>query len=323
MRATVALLVSSILSLAACGNWTISAPGGCADLTIHGSALYWTGGLGNTLQILSAPVSGGSPTLLVGDGGDLLYVSDSSLYFLAAGGNDAGLTLSSAPLSGGTTSVVLTGLGTFQNEVVTDGTTVYWFDGQGNIEEAPLAGGTPQTFVSSSDLHGVVPMVIGGSFLFLASGEVVPLDGGAPTYLRSDNMPASDLNLSFVADGQGLYWAESWVGVQDSSTCDGEVGAALLDGSSSKLATDQCFPLSVAADDTNVYWSNLGAAYWPNGPGGGRFGAGIFAIPKTGGSLRHLSPDSPPLLLPNGDYLYFCSPSGPRSENSFIGRVPK
>jgi hypothetical protein len=312
MRSLVAALL--LLALAACsGPTTITTVSSCdTPLFFQGDSIYW----GSDAVIFTMPANGGSVTQLV-DGGILFYVDRSSLYFvtLTSIDQDAGppgyssWALARLPLDGGAIGPALSGIDVPQGppgfatqpfetwDLATDSTRVYWVDWNRDLQTAPLAGGTSETFVAGP-VGG--QLFIGGQFLFLVSGDGasdVPLDGGT----REDLLPAlPEEAVSATADSQGAYMATEGSG--DSSTCDGEIVAALLEGGSAILATNQCWPTAIGVDDTTVYWSTRGAI--------GQAGPAIFAVPKTGGEPKQLASVQGFSLAPSGSYLYFCDDKG-------------
>ena len=315
-----------VLSLATtgCGPQTlatISGPGSCGTLIVHGGVLYASGP-----DIYRVPASGGSPTTLALDAGTIFYVDDSFVYFysLLPAAADAGVNLtqvsvSSVPVAGGAVVQLFPeisldpdlSLATYR--MATDGRTLYWLDEQGSVRAAPLGGGAAQILVSKPGGSG---LVVGGGGLYLIGesvGEIdwLPLDGGAPVTIGRA-VPRSSY-ASYTADEAGIYWALDGPS-GDSTTCDGIVGGLVGDGGVVQLSGDQCLPgWGVAVDETNVYWSAQGAISH-----GGR---GIFVVPRAGGLPRLLADAIGSIALDEG-YVYFCATKTSRFAVA-LQRVPK
>jgi hypothetical protein len=117
----------------------------------------------------------------------------------------------------------------------------------------------------------------------------VALSGGAPTTLASGQYGVHGIAVS----GGNVYWVDTYTPVTEpdaSTLSDGLVsGVPSGGGSPMTLASHQALPSTLAADSTNLYWSNgAGCSSSASCPGA------IMTVPLSGGT---------PLVLASGPYF--------------------
>ncbi len=206
--------------------------------------IYWTAGgsLGadggqSPGQVLSVPLGGGAPTVLVTGLGvpGPIAVSGGLVVFASAvqsppAGTGLGSTLSTiegVPRAGGAATPLATTDRTVES-IAVDGTAVYWVDGDspsvdtstddGRIRSVALTGGAPSVLSSSQAGPGKM-VLVGGTLFWSTRGSLgnrpapgdaalwsLPVAGGAPTSLVGNRVSLGPL----AVDATHLAWADTF-----------------------------------------------------------------------------------------------------------------
>jgi hypothetical protein len=168
--------------------------------------------------------------------------------------------------------------------------------------KVPVGGGTPVAIASGVDTpFGLA--VDGTNVYFTTIGNahavmVVPVTGGTPAVFAKGTSP-----WAITVQGDHVYWTDD--GSVFSAPKSG-VGA----GGPTALATGQSFPFSIAADASNVYWTNA------SGDGA------LLSVPSTGGTPKTLaSAIGMARLAIDASNAYLSTP-GPSSNDGAILRLP-
>jgi sugar lactone lactonase YvrE len=204
-----------------------------------------------------------------------IAVSDPSVYWTsngvcpADGGNckDRG-TVVKAPVGGGDPTIVASR----QNlpwALALDSAHVYWVNDNaaGTVMSAPHDGGDPKVLASGQDNPDSIAVdatnvywtnagMLADDSIAASTGAVMkaPLAGGKAEVLASNQ----NLPHALVAHDESVYWATDGLGTGGAAT--GTVmSASLKNGKVVTLASGQS-AVSLAADGTNVYWTNAGSA---------------------------------------------------------------
>jgi hypothetical protein len=207
------------------------------DLLVDATRVFW---LEN--EILSMPLAGGSPTVLVSSPGSSsasiqrFAIDQRNVYWIQYENLPSSVTtVLSAPLAGGQ-PVTIAAVQEQGACIATDGTNVYWATSstQGvSIWKAPTASDAgAATKLSSGGLPGsdCAEMVVDTSSVYWVEGykatalgvDKVPVDGGPNVTLVSQQAGAyqiavDDTSLYFLANGGGLC------GTVEAGACTGEV----------------------------------------------------------------------------------------------------
>lgn len=239
------------------------------SLAIANGQVYWLdmGGIGS--------VSAGAG----GNGQEIVTSASSSVFaiggFVAANGTDVfwangdfpSGTVGRAPATGGTTQVVATTDDPIG--VAVDANNLYWStfgssnSATGTIVSQPLAGGSPT--VLASGLATVGPIAVDSTSVYFSDmfGAVssVPIGGGAVVQLApaQQALPADtilDDSPAGIAVANGrVYWTISSLGGGTPNAID---SVAITGGAVTTIARPATTPTGIAADDTFVYWSEIG-----------------------------------------------------------------
>jgi hypothetical protein len=129
---------------------------GPVGIAVQAGVLYWTSGKGT---IKKASVAGGPITILTTDTRVVGLAVDSTCIYWTTGAE--GGDVKAYPLAGGQQSVLARG----QNEpygVAVDITQIFWTNqGDGTLNVAPLAGGTPKTLFDYGEPRAPVGVAVG------------------------------------------------------------------------------------------------------------------------------------------------------------------
>jgi len=213
--------------------------------------VYWTSLFG---PVMKAPKSGGTAvTLSNGNEPGPLAVDATNFYY---GGNNG--RLYEMPIVGAPKATLLTnvnhGVAVFGG-IAVDATAVYWTaSNYGNVVgKIPTGGGTPVALANPLSEPQGIALDATNVYFTTEAGEVVsvPKGGGASVTLASTPGTA----LAIAVDGANIYWIAS-------EPTDGATSSVLKvpvgGGSVTTLASMQPTvdaPLSVAVDETSVYWA--------------------------------------------------------------------
>jgi hypothetical protein len=198
--------------------------------------------------------------------------------------------------------------------VVSDGTTVFWSDSVGNINEVPVQGGAPTLLASIAASQpgcsstGCVTLSLAldpttGTLYFASPGGIgsIPKGGGVPVQLTS-----SQSNGPPAISNGALYWAEGYPSQF--------YRLALPQGTPEMLTPPETAAVpGLVADATSLYWAD-------------GIGASVNKMPLAGGPTTQLVP--PPLaggnapgFVVSGGRVYWtinpenggCNCEGPQS----------
>ncbi len=262
------------------------------NIAVASTGLYWTDS-GSGGFVYSTPLTGGSSTVASTFGGGCgimgLAVDSTNIYGIARANSCtsiAGGTLMTAPLPGGTASIVSSSLGAgFPPQswrfLAVDASNVYYsnFDVQ-DLYRVPKTGGTVTRFTSmdlpdapmavavqgsniyfSAQNTGVMQQAIGSSSIVqLASsggGNFIAADASFVYYTDSSSLmkvsTSGSTPVKLAANAAGpLVIDASNVYYLGSSTV---MMIAKTGGTARTLATGQSSMVDIAADATSVYWA--------------------------------------------------------------------
>ncbi len=238
----------------------------------------------------------------------------------------------------GATATVLASNQVDPSAIAVDSTSVYWTNlgplggGKaairlpGSVMKVPIEGGAPIELAANQPWPGAItvdatnvywttgtgpppPLTDGGA----EGGAVsrVPLGGGTAVTLVTAPLPGG-----IAVDANNLYWTNRALPGDDpyADNADGTVTQTPLDGGTSvTLATGQNWPTAIAADATNVYWTNAGGARSTNGA--------VLTAPIGGGQVTVLASgqDRPVAIALLGDNVYWLNAG--QDMTSLMGEV--
>jgi hypothetical protein len=221
-------------------------------LAADNTNLYWTDGSGvvKTMHV----GGGGIATIASGQDNPYFVVVDANNVYWDTF-NDG--TVMSAPILGGTPVTLATGQLHPASLAVT-ATHVYWAgDTSIAIFRVPIGGGTVETLVAGGPpdaaYAGGGDIAVNATHLYWTqpgatptTGTVmaIPLDGGSPTTLASDQ----DGPGAIALDATNVYWVTYNGGTV--------MALPLAGGTPITLASGQSGPGGLALDATTVYWAN-------------------------------------------------------------------
>jgi hypothetical protein len=221
-------------------------------MATDGTTLFWSS-LGNPLE--SMPVTGGADTILDPDsiGQGLLTFDDTNVYYIKDG------RVANMPKTGGTVSYN-TDATVAQATVLGSTLYWVQSDNGGLLESAPLKGGTPTVIDQVDDflLSGLgvnaTTAFLSEADMFFA----VPLTGDAPDGgTMIPDTPASNC-YGFISGTDAIYCMAQAIPVVG-VPLGGSIVAIASDGSATTLAPVGGITLEnggIATDDTYVYWVN-------------------------------------------------------------------
>ncbi len=242
---------------------------GVSGLTVDETNLYAAGSLMGTLGIYAIPLDGSPPALLVNG----RYPSDPHGLAVAAGTlywSWSGDGVYSAPTGGGAFSVFSPSgggkLAVFDGTLYFNATTCT--PGMGctvndcTLMAAPISGGPPRVLLApcadgrglAADAQGVYLTTNGPSYAPSAAVLSVPLDGGSASTIWSSNGMVGDITVT--------PYGVAWIAAQNLDSGSGDVSIfSLSEGNVSTLAPsilsgDLSPGLTLAADDSSLYWSS-------------------------------------------------------------------
>ena len=228
--------------------------------------LYWTSSAINEFGPSFAGVyrtgktdTPGKETLLYSENrddyfffGDLAYAQVNGAFFgyFTANYVDAGTAqIKRVPLTGGPAVVLATLPRAFGvQDLVTDGTFLYWADGLG-VRKMSLSGGTVTTLATGTSTFRVG---LDATQVFYSDGNrinSVPKTGGAVTAQVIDASPITAMFVQAGAGGTSLYWGNDSGSVQSRP-----VGGAVTVYQS---VTSTRSVSAVSFDGTRVLWSDF------------------------------------------------------------------
>jgi hypothetical protein len=193
-----------------------------------------------------------SPTIVFGI--SQLAIDKDAIYWTSNSDD----TVKAVSLSGGVVRTLAkaqklpAGIATYDKEV-------FWTsEAAGKVMRAPDKGGPLVEIASTqqrpygitANADGVFWTTYGGHVMFLpkAANSPVVLSNGAPAW-------------GIVAHGDQVLWAQGSYGPRGNALCDGSVYrlvAPYKPESKTEIASGQCAPLSIAVNDSAVFWTNYG-----------------------------------------------------------------
>jgi hypothetical protein len=208
------------------------------SVAVDATSVYWIdfGGLHKE------PSGGGAPVLLSSTGGEALLIRGGSAYWTT------GDTIQTVPVTGGATTMLVSGIAPLARAIAADAMFVYWASAAG-IVRMPLAGGPTTTLATNQ--QNVTAIAVDSTnvywaTVFSASATVMkaPLTGGSPVMLA----PAINSVAALAVDSSFVYWAD----------LDGINAVPLAGGSPTTLAgtTSGTSPLGLTIDPSNAYWTS-------------------------------------------------------------------
>ena len=227
------------------------------------------------------------------------FVIDATGIYWTTGGGGGAVT--KASLDGGA-PVELTDPGVWRFAI--DGKNVYWaipptrgMCGTGVVMKTPITGG--DSIVVAAGLGTVSALAVDATSIYWASrpddfsGSTLtkmPLAGGPPVELAS----AEQYIFRIVVNSANVYW-----------TTPPELRRVSINGGASVLLDPDVFPLYLAVDGTNVFYTNYSGA--------------IETMPTSGGTKTVLATyQSPNGLAVDPDYVYWSDPG-----HGAIKRTPR
>jgi len=184
----------------------------------------------------------------------------------------------------------------FVSAIALDGTHVYYLDDVDSIiYRVPKSGGARQqlaefpealiTAMAVDDTNLYVATIVGDFNASIPPGDIwaIPKAGGTPRTIASGVVFVTEI----ATDATHVYWVS--VGTvkldEEEILSDGKIERVKKDGSArQELASGLSTPGTVALDDTDVYFGELGAAV-------GNPSRGLRRVAKSGGSTTHVLDD--------------------------------
>ncbi len=287
------------------------------DITIDDSRVYWLNdGYGNNGTVLSVPIFGGTPTVLVSGlkYANSIAVDATSLYWATetscspAGGNGV---IWKAPKAGGLPTVLASGQ-RCPHAVMIHKNDLFWINdyssgGGPEVYKLPVMGGNPAVLTSSSDPQAL------HSYKLLASDSMsvywidsftsdnqnyhydvtkVEISGGVATTLAAQAPVNADGDFGLAVDETTVYWG-AWFGMN----AGGINRISKLGGAATTVISGGFWPTSLALDGTSIYWTGVG-----NGDSDR-----IMKVAKGGGSATALvfGQDDPGRILVDNANIYW------------------
>ena len=274
-------------------------------IALNATTAFWITN-GNDAQVMSVPLSGGTPTVLAPAQPfpSSIAVDATSIYWAGYG------TISKMPLEGGT-PVRLVPVQTIISPfaIALDHEFVYWVDqgdsDLGRVMKVALEGGEPITLAT---IPGSDPFAIAvdKTSVYWANGVnsndalvlKVGLEGGTPVTLAPGTRSVSGL----AVDASGVYWAgHDTVGDAFGATIESFVRKVPLDGGDIiTLATGTHMAQGLAIDRAGAYWTNSSTSQVVSAiPGTDGL---VLGVPLAGGDTVTLGPDQdePAAIATNG-----------------------
>ena len=298
-----------------CQPFIISEASNPGILAVDQNFVYWPDGQGTASgTIMRAPKAGGPGVALtpVQNNPYAVAVDSTSVYWVNYSNTAPSYGgVFKAPVGGGTVVPLLPTGEVWANDILVNGTNVFWDDYASNeIRSAGLDGSGPTTLAGAAVGVGTPQqMAIDGQFIYWsnrfngATIQKAPLAGGGLVNLSTGQDP-----VAVAVDSVNVYWANYSSGnIQKAPLAGGTASLVATSGGNGAW--------SIATDGVNVYWGNKGAA-----TDGGASGS-ITAAPANGrGGLGTVLATSPnPLYITiDASCVYWAD-----NKNGNIGVVGK
>jgi hypothetical protein len=219
-----------------------------SGIAVGGSNVYWVASNADASSgaIMTVPVGGGTPTRFAPQSGSPSHLALDSAF--AYWTEELATQVVRAPLGGGATTTVASAAGAFQ--IALGDSAVYWLAPQG-LMTAPKTGGAAVTLASGFLPLPTNGLAVNGAAVYFTSGppsgqpgiSEIGLDGGAIAVVAPT--PPAVGGGPVALDATRVYWADM----------SGSVYAApLTGGTATLLATGQVNVVSIAVDESAVYW---------------------------------------------------------------------
>jgi hypothetical protein len=238
--------------------------------------------------------------------------------------------------------------------IAVDSANVYWVNAtDGNVVQAPLSGGVDGGYlVLSTDPGGPGAIAVSGgnvywSDIYLGEISTVPVGGGSTTVLTTDPLGVQDIAVNATTiywtdiqgitrlgvDGKSLSplassaaWYAHGIAVSamavyfanrgfTNAAPGGILDVGLTGGTAQTLATDPDFPIELALDSTNAYWTAAG-----DGLGTGH----VMKVPLAGGTPVTLASgqNDPAGIAVDADNVYWTDQGDGGAATGAVMAVP-
>jgi len=243
-------------------------------------------------------------------GSTVIATGQANAYALAADNNNVywttigtGSSVNQAPVGGGGETVLLNSQNEYPAALALVSGQVYWTDElqAGTVSRIPIGGGSSLPVASNLAYPGA--LVANGTTLFFttntfaseSAGAVmsVSASGGSPTTVASGQSFAENEYTSIAVGGSNVYW----------TTYASVMAAPANGGQGATTFSSNTYPVAVAADATNVYWTSIA---------NGEVNASVYQQPQVGGSIITLASGQyyPNAITVDGANVYWTCGAG-------------
>jgi Domain of unknown function (DUF5050) len=254
------------------------------DLAVGASSVFWSDPAANTISSVS--LADCSVTVIASGQDNPVGVTLDSTYVYWTNGDegDSSGSIVRAPLSGGSSKTLATGLSS-PGMLVNDGTNLYWMADLSTsyVLQMPIGGGTVQTLASSG--YSVNLVVYGSAVYWADEGDdavlSVPVGGGSVSTLAGGQSSP----FGIATDGTYIYFTEA---IGSGAIVRTPIPAG---GSLFSLASSLDSPTTVATDGVSAFFEA---------------GGSVYGVPVDGsGSVTALAAGNPTRLRMDSKSLYW------------------